>query len=29
MDDFLTLTQLSDEERDSATQKYRLIEPYH
>ena len=28
MDDFLTLTQLSDEERGNATQKYRLIEPY-
>lgn len=28
MDDFKSLTQLSDDERDSATQKYQIIEPY-
>lgn len=28
MDDFAPLTQLSDEERDNACQKYQIIEPY-
>ncbi len=28
MDDFASLTQLSDDERENATQKYQIIEPY-